>query len=270
MLQSSIQPTKGDTSQSFTRQGSLRRVLPSEHNKENIFGRQNEEINEFYKTVHQEYIILAEYKMVISENIKGIYVIPSKDKSLEWFGVIFVRSGLYEDGVFRFNITLPDTFPDGEHPKVIFQSGVYHPVINENTNELYLLNGFPVWNKSEHHIWQVLKYIHWIFYYFEASISHAIDQEAAKLFKEDGEAFKRKAKQNVAKSLEQLHDPPPTNDKHYIVFEQYISDLHGPVRISMLTQPDEDRPVPVGHSWVVNASFKPLSRAPSVDSESDS
>lgn len=33
-----------------------------------------------------------------------------------WFGVIFVRSGLYEDGVFRFNIILPENFPDGEHP----------------------------------------------------------------------------------------------------------------------------------------------------------
>lgn len=52
--------SQGDSNEPFTRQGSLRRVLPSEHNKENIFGRQNEDINMFYKIVHQEYIILAE------------------------------------------------------------------------------------------------------------------------------------------------------------------------------------------------------------------
>lgn len=71
--------------------------------------------------------------MLQSENLQGIYVIPSKESSLSefliysfyfvtsdfylvWFGVIFVRSGLYEDGVFRFNVILPDNFPDCGHP----------------------------------------------------------------------------------------------------------------------------------------------------------
>lgn len=35
---------------------------------------------------------------------------------LVWFGVIFIRSGIYEDGIFRFNIFLPEDFPDGGHP----------------------------------------------------------------------------------------------------------------------------------------------------------
>lgn len=33
-----------------------------------------------------------------------------------WFGVIFIRSGLYEDGVFKFTIYIPDNYPDGECP----------------------------------------------------------------------------------------------------------------------------------------------------------
>lgn len=33
-----------------------------------------------------------------------------------WFGVIYVRSGLYEDGIFRFNIELPENFPEGDRP----------------------------------------------------------------------------------------------------------------------------------------------------------
>lgn len=35
---------------------------------------------------------------------------------LVWFGVIYVRSGLYEDGIFRFNIELPENFPEGDRP----------------------------------------------------------------------------------------------------------------------------------------------------------
>uniref|UniRef100_A0A6P7GYH0 AKT-interacting protein-like n=1 Tax=Diabrotica virgifera virgifera TaxID=50390 RepID=A0A6P7GYH0_DIAVI len=33
-----------------------------------------------------------------------------------WFGVIFVRSGCYEEGIFRFTIFLDEEFPDSGHP----------------------------------------------------------------------------------------------------------------------------------------------------------
>lgn len=81
----------------------------------------------------QEYIILAEYKLVQSENLKGVYVIPSRESPfcmfpltlwnlrlmgwfLVWFGFIYVREGPYEDGVFRFSIFLDEKFPDSGHP----------------------------------------------------------------------------------------------------------------------------------------------------------
>lgn len=35
---------------------------------------------------------------------------------LVWFGVIFIRSGLYQDGVFKFTIYIPDNYPDGDCP----------------------------------------------------------------------------------------------------------------------------------------------------------
>lgn len=79
--------------------------------------------------------------MLQTENLQGVYVIPSKESSLSknnfcnprlkflfvlfisfifvaWFGVIFVRSGLYEDGIFRFNVIFPENFPDCEHPVI--------------------------------------------------------------------------------------------------------------------------------------------------------
>lgn len=46
--------------ETFTRQGSLRKVLPPDSSKGDLFGRQNEDLNRFYKKFHQEYVILAE------------------------------------------------------------------------------------------------------------------------------------------------------------------------------------------------------------------
>lgn len=35
---------------------------------------------------------------------------------LVWFGVIFIRHGLYQDGVFKFTVYIPDNYPDGDCP----------------------------------------------------------------------------------------------------------------------------------------------------------
>lgn len=48
-----------DTNENFQRQGSLRKIIPPQHTKA-LFGRQNEDLNDFYKIFRQEYIILAE------------------------------------------------------------------------------------------------------------------------------------------------------------------------------------------------------------------
>jgi ubiquitin-protein ligase len=63
----------------------------------------------------------------------------------------------------------------------VFLTEIFHPVIHPDTNEVHLLKAFPTWNKTEQHIWQILKYIHWIFYNVAASISHAVNTEAADL-----------------------------------------------------------------------------------------
>ena len=38
---------------------------------------------------------------------------------LVWFGVQFIRQGIYQGGVFRFTISLPQNFPDGKCPVCI-------------------------------------------------------------------------------------------------------------------------------------------------------
>lgn len=33
-----------------------------------------------------------------------------------WYGVIFIRMGSYQDGIFKFIMKIPENFPDGECP----------------------------------------------------------------------------------------------------------------------------------------------------------
>ena len=98
---------------------------------------------------------MAEYNLLLKQKLPGIYCIPSANSSLLWFGVLFIRQGPYQEGVFRFiiniilkvpslfffplfrfQVMIPDNYPDGDVPKVMFESHVFHPCIDPNTHQL--------------------------------------------------------------------------------------------------------------------------------------
>lgn len=63
----------------------------------------------------------------------------------------------------------------------MFSSKLFHPVINSETNEVNLSKAFPKWSKTTQHIWQVVKFIQWIFYDMDRSVDHAVNMEAAEM-----------------------------------------------------------------------------------------
>jgi len=52
-----------------------------------------------------------------------------------WHCVIFIRSGLYKDGKFKFTMEFLKDFPS-TRPIIQFQQLIYHPLINPNNNLL--------------------------------------------------------------------------------------------------------------------------------------
>lgn len=48
-----------------------------------------------------------------------------------------MRDGIYKDGIFKFEINVPNEYPN-KPPRVIFTTKVLHPMIDEQTNELDL------------------------------------------------------------------------------------------------------------------------------------
>lgn len=225
-----------------------------------------------------------------------------------WFGVIFVRSGYYRDGIFRFNISLPKDFPnttdapvskyylsleinhlialnerfmDAKLPPiglttnfdsfahhsqtVIFQSELCHPLICPFTGILNIGDAFTVWNPSEHHLWQLLKYIQFIFAHPIACLSNesikVSNAEIADLLRNQKHTeFETKVKECVRISKDKIYDAPPTEDKHYITFSMFDEELHRSTLENLKSKGGivSSSPPPIGLSWVNEGEFKAL------------
>ena len=104
--------------------------------------------NHSYGPFFLEYSLLAEYNLLRKQKLPGVYVIPSTNSPLckqlyeqyiysiinkssnfqayhydnimlifsGWYGIIFVRQGIYQEGIFRFKIIIPENYPDGDCP----------------------------------------------------------------------------------------------------------------------------------------------------------
>ena len=96
-----------------------------------------------------------------------------------WFGIIFIRQGIYQEAVFRFKIQIPENYPDGDCPRLFFDHPVYHPIVDPDSNELDVKRGFHKWRRNVNHIWQILLYTRRCFYKFDTK--DALNCDAAHL-----------------------------------------------------------------------------------------
>uniref|UniRef100_A0A182W3X6 UBC core domain-containing protein n=1 Tax=Anopheles minimus TaxID=112268 RepID=A0A182W3X6_9DIPT len=218
------------------------------------------------ETVLQEYKILAEYERLQTEDLGGIYVTPSYENPFLWFGVIFVRTGVYKDGVFRFTITLPSRFPnDSAVPIVTFQSEVFHPLVNPNDGVLDLSEAFPKWQSGDNHIWQILKFVQAVLQNLDdhtIQSGNVANNEAYELLMENRTEFVIRAEQCVEESQQKIYEQPAQPDRFYICFDQFNPDVHGPALQSMKENKTTEVTTPPssGLSWVRKGVYQPLSK----------
>lgn len=148
---------------------------------------------------------------------------------------------------------------------MIFQSELIHPLICPYTGILSISDAFPTWNPSEHHLWQLLKYIQFVFTHPVACLnSNSVkisNQEAAELIRNQKlNEFEDKVKECVRISKDKIYDEPPTEDKHYITFSMFDDEIHRIVldKIKNKTETTSASPPPSGLSWVNEGEFKAL------------
>lgn len=71
--------------------------------------------------------------------------------------------------------------------------------------------------------------------------------------------FTEKVKECVVLSQEHMYDAPPTEDKHYISFQQYDPRIHDVAKNKMIKQ-KENEENSQGISWVQTGSYQSFSK----------
>ncbi|XP_031687095.1 AKT-interacting protein isoform X3 [Oncorhynchus kisutch] len=232
-----------------------------------------------YGPFYLEYSLLAEFTLVIKQKLPGIYVQPSYKSALMWFGVIFIRHGLYQDGVFKFTVYIPDNYPDGECPRVVFDIPVFHPLVDPVSGELDVRRAFTKWSSVPHglflqldsdtamrnhnHIWQVLMYARTVFY--KINTMEPLNPEAAVLYDKDVQLFKSKVVDSVKLCNSHLFDQPKMDDPYAISFSSWNPAIHDEAKERMFSHKrrpeDHQKGLPVsGLSWVKPGSTQPFSK----------
>jgi ubiquitin-protein ligase len=110
---------------------------------------------------------------------RGVYISPSSESIFGkvfsykyhsnftvWNCVIFIRQGIYKNAIFRFNLEIPEIYPQ-QRPTIIFLTPVFHPLISEE-GVLDLELPYPQWSSDKNFLWQPICYVKKIFYKFPA------------------------------------------------------------------------------------------------------
>ena len=140
----------------------------------------------------------------------GVYVIPSLDDLRHFHGVIFIRRGPFTNGIFKFQIKLPEKYNDANTwPQITFSSYVYNPYVNAETGELDIKSAYPTWDSHRHYLVTVLTYLKKIFYIKSFGKEAKANIEARDLAKKDPAAFRKKVESCVRESQRSVYVNDP-------------------------------------------------------------
>jgi ubiquitin-protein ligase len=115
----------------------------------------------------RDFKLAIEFKYLMKHAPAGVYLMPEFDDIRKLHGVIFVRRGLYRDGVFRFTMSLPQMYNDeGTHPIITFTPPVFNPLVDPNTGILDLTvdESLREWQPDKHFIVTAVTFLKKIFY----------------------------------------------------------------------------------------------------------
>lgn len=68
-----------------------------------------------YHSLFCSLLVIKQTTSFLLGNLQQLYLFLMSTLSV-WFGVIFIRMGSYQDGIFKFVMKIPENFPDGDCP----------------------------------------------------------------------------------------------------------------------------------------------------------
>ncbi len=183
-----------------------------------------------YRKRLQDYAILMEYNAMRDRVVSSLYVIPQFGNLRRWHGVIFVRSGHYAGGTFKFIVTLPEGYPTSGVPTVRFLTSLYHPMVDPSKQTLDLspapirFNRGPATEGGDAkaareaavpgrgYMLKLMTYIKEVFYYHEKfwlggdgrRPGRAANRKAASLWRKSKDKFQAECNKSVKESIKFL------------------------------------------------------------------
>ncbi|XGW07191.1 hypothetical protein V3C99_017031 [Haemonchus contortus] len=179
----------------------------------------------------------SEFARVCRQPIDGMYIVPSAEDQFRWFGLLFVRRGVFGGGIFRFNVKIPYDFPNTTSlPVVKFDLFIFHPNIDPFHRRPDLSRYFPEgWKKDKHHIQNVLLVVQRLFFSFDFEPDSCANPSAAITWREDKEKFRSMAKTCVNQSRMEVYDEPEdANDPNFLRLTPWDPSLHEQIRDRMM------------------------------------
>ena len=87
----------------------------------------------------REIKLAIEFKYMMKHAPGGVYLMPCLDDNHELHGVIFLRRGLYRNGVFRFKVNLPRAYNSfNTHPQITFTPPLFNPLVDAEVIAIFL------------------------------------------------------------------------------------------------------------------------------------
>lgn len=181
----------------------------------------------------------------MSEFASGsIYVVPTRNHSLLWDGIIFVRSGPLKNGIFRFVLQLESNFPSQKLPPVIkLLTPLVHPLISDETLIFDSSSAFPTWSDNDH-VYEILKFFKYALEnvdYCCSQLQRPSNQSAVELFNSDRQKFIELAREAVTRSVNEIFNSSGSDDKQNVfAFDKSIVDegLHDQILENMKSLTD--------------------------------
>lgn len=207
-----------------------------------------------------EYELLSEYRLLQKNGPhNGVYVIPSHKSALIWFGVIFVRSGPYAEGVFKFRIHIPHDYPANSlPPTLVFDPPIYHPMVEEDSGAVNFQAIFSNWTHPKNRIWHIIPHMRRLFLKVEDNLDLVVNSDAANLHKDDMSLFRAKVKNCVEHSKSIVYSAPKTDDINEIHFVELSEDEFRLNRNKMLRSKPNQSQSKSGCSWMTVDSPRPF------------
>lgn len=115
----------------------------------------------------KDFKLAIEFKYLMKHAPAGVYLMPEFDNIRRLHGVIFIRRGLYREGVFRFIINLPMAYnDDNTHPQIVFTPPIFNPLVDPLTGILDLTcdESLKEWQPEKHFIVTAITFLKRIFY----------------------------------------------------------------------------------------------------------